>query len=84
MPGMMRVAIAVETDADGDIHPAVYVRRDGEVEEHLLRSTPTHDYLGAEHRQELVVQHVADHARVDREGERQERGREQAGAGERH
>ena len=48
------IAIAVETDADGDIHPAVYVRRDGEVEEHLLRSTPTHDYLGADHRQELT------------------------------
>ena len=47
------VAIAVETDPSGDIHPAVYVRRDGEVEEHLLRSSPTHDYLGAEHRREL-------------------------------
>jgi len=47
------IAIAVETDPSGDIHPAVYVRRDGEVEEHLLRSSPTHDYTGAEHKREL-------------------------------
>ena len=49
------IAIAVETDATGDIHPAVYVRRNGEVEEHLLGSTPTHDYLGAEHRRQLTA-----------------------------
>lgn len=48
------VAIAVETDPTGDIHPAVYVRRDGEVHEHLLPSAPTHDYTGTEHRSLLT------------------------------
>ena len=47
------VAIAVETDPTGDIHPAVYVRRGNEVAEHLLPSAPTHDYRGAEHRAQL-------------------------------
>ena len=47
------VAIAVETDPSGDIHPAVYVRRDGDVHEHLLPPAPTHDFRSAEHRRQL-------------------------------
>ncbi|MDQ4065949.1 MAG: NAD(P)-binding domain-containing protein [Actinomycetota bacterium] len=44
------IAIAVETDAEGDIHPAVYVRRSGQVEEHLLPSSVLHTYETGEHR----------------------------------
>lgn len=44
------VAIAVENDGTGDIHPAVYVRSRGRVEEHLLPSSPFHDYETGEHR----------------------------------
>ena len=44
------IAVAVETDATGDIHPAVYVRRAGQVEEHLLPSSVLHTYETGEHR----------------------------------
>jgi hypothetical protein len=47
------VAITVETDARGDIHPAVYVRRHGDVAEHLLPSDPLHRFETAAHRREL-------------------------------
>jgi thioredoxin reductase len=47
------VAVAVETDADGDIHPAVYVRRGGRVQEYLLPSDQQHDFAGPEHRAQL-------------------------------
>jgi len=43
------VAVAVETDAEGDIHPAVYIRRGGHVEEHTLPSSPLLDFTSAEH-----------------------------------
>ena len=42
--GTDAVAIAVETDATGDIHPAVYLRRDGRVDERLLESEPLLDF----------------------------------------
>jgi thioredoxin reductase len=44
------VAIAIEIDAAGDIHPAVYVRHEGNVEEHLFPSTSMHDYRTGDHR----------------------------------
>lgn len=44
------VAVAVETDPSGDIHPALYLRRSGTVSEHLLASDPLHDFESAEHR----------------------------------
>lgn len=44
------IAIAIETDAEGDIHPAVYIRRAGQVEEHLLSSSVLHTYETGEHR----------------------------------
>jgi thioredoxin reductase len=47
------VAITVETDARGDIHPAVYVRRHGRVAEHLLPSDPLHRFETAAHRREV-------------------------------
>jgi hypothetical protein len=47
------VAVTVETDPEGDIHPAVYVRRDGSVREHQLVSDPLNRFDGEEHRREL-------------------------------
>ena len=49
------VAIAMETDADNDTHPAVYVRRGGRVDEHLLPSDPLNEYEGPEHRGQLAA-----------------------------
>jgi thioredoxin reductase len=51
--GQDSVAVTVETDAEGDIHPALYVRRSGQVTEHLLPSNPMRDYETAEHRAQL-------------------------------
>jgi hypothetical protein len=48
------VAVAVETDDGGDIHPALYVRRGGRADEHLLPSDPLLDFRGAEHRAQLT------------------------------
>jgi thioredoxin reductase len=47
------IAMAVETDAEGDIHPAVYIRRGGRVEEHTLSSSPMLDHETAEHAAQL-------------------------------
>ena len=47
------VAVTIETDGRGDIHPAVYVRRGGNVDEHLLASNPLLDFETAEHRAQL-------------------------------
>jgi len=47
------VALAVETDGEGDIHPAVYVRRGGKVDEHILASNALLDFETAEHRSQL-------------------------------
>ena len=45
------VAITVETDDTGDIHPAVYVRRHGRVDtDDVLDASPLHDYRTDEHR----------------------------------
>jgi thioredoxin reductase len=49
------VAITMETDAAGDIHPAVYVRRGPEVSEHLLPSAHFHAYETEEHRLQLTA-----------------------------
>lgn len=44
------VAITVETDDRGSIHPAVYVRRGGRVDgDAVLDPHPLHDFRGAEH-----------------------------------
>ena len=52
--GLDAVAVTIETDASGDIHPAVYVRRGGRVEELLLPSNQMHDHRTPEHRQMLT------------------------------
>jgi len=53
-PGPDAVAVAVETDATGDIHPAVYVRRTGRVTEHLLPSHPLHQFETMDHERQLA------------------------------
>ena len=47
------VAAAVEMDETGDVHPCVYVRRQGKVDEHVLQGAPMHDFTSAEHRAQL-------------------------------
>ena len=48
------IAITLETDEEGDIHPAIYVRRDGRVREHLVPSDLLHDFRGDEQRKALT------------------------------
>jgi hypothetical protein len=53
--GAASVAIAIETDDTGDIHPAVYVRDQGRpAVETLLSSQPMHDFRTADNRAQLV------------------------------
>ena len=47
------VAAVIETDETGDVHPCLYIRRGGKVEEHILASAPLHDFTGPEHRAQL-------------------------------
>jgi thioredoxin reductase len=49
------VAVAVEADPQGAIYPAVYVRRDNVVTEHLLPPNPLLDFETAEHRAQLTA-----------------------------
>lgn len=51
--GADSAAITIETDTSGDIHPALYVRRDGEVAEHLLGSDPLRNFDTDGHRAQL-------------------------------
>ena len=48
------VAVTVELDSRGTIHPVVYVRRGGAVLEHALDPHPLHDYTGEDYRRELA------------------------------
>jgi thioredoxin reductase len=48
------VAISVELDSGGTIHPVLYLRRDGSVTEHPLAPHPLHDYTGAEYAREVA------------------------------
>jgi thioredoxin reductase len=52
--GPPAVAITIETDAAGDLHPAVYVRRAGKVEEHLMDGHALHDFETPDHRNRLA------------------------------
>jgi thioredoxin reductase len=54
-PGKDAVAVAVETDGSGDIHPAAYVRREGGVEERLLPGGPLLRFDTEEHAAELAL-----------------------------
>jgi len=49
------VAVAVEANANGEIYPAVYVRKGNGVTEHLLPSNPLLDFETAEHKAELTA-----------------------------
>lgn len=49
------VAITVETDDQGDIHPAVYTRRDGKVAENVLVSNPLLTFDTGEHHAQLTT-----------------------------
>ena len=48
------VAIAVEANAAGELYPAVYVRKDNAITEHLLPADPLLDFETAEHRRQLA------------------------------
>lgn len=54
-PGADAVAVTIETDETGDIHPAAYVRRSGKVDEHLLPGGPLLDFGTEEHRRHLAA-----------------------------
>jgi thioredoxin reductase len=47
------VAATVETSEQGEIRPAVYVRREGQVTERILDGDPLLDFATAEHRKQL-------------------------------
>jgi hypothetical protein len=47
------VAVSVEVDAKGEIHPGVYVRRDGQTSEHVLAGDPLLNFERDRHRAEL-------------------------------
>jgi thioredoxin reductase len=47
------VAVAVEMNADGEVYPAVYVRRGGEIAERLLPPQRLNDYRGPDYEREL-------------------------------
>ncbi len=44
------IAIALESDQTGAVYPALYCRRGGRIEEHLLEPHPLLDFEGAEYR----------------------------------
>ena len=48
------VAAAVEANPAGELYPAIYVRRNNAVTEHLLPSNPLLDFETAEHRKQLA------------------------------
>ncbi len=51
--GSDAVAVAVETDDRNDIHPSVYCRRQGRVDEHVLDGNVLHDFRTTEHHNQL-------------------------------
>lgn len=53
-PGPDAAAIVLETDATGDHHPAVYVRRGGRVTEHVLPGDPLLAFERSDHRAQLA------------------------------
>jgi hypothetical protein len=48
------LAITTETDDTHDIHPALYVRRNGRVDEHLLAGDVLLDFRGADQRAHVM------------------------------
>jgi thioredoxin reductase len=49
------IALTIEADGTGAIYPAVYLRADGRVEEHLLPVHPLLDFRTSEHREQLAA-----------------------------
>jgi hypothetical protein len=49
------VAVTVESNAQGEIYPAVYVRRQGSVSEHLLSPDLLHDFRTPGYERELAA-----------------------------
>jgi len=54
-PGPPAAAVTVEVDPSGTVVPALYVRRDGHVDEHLLAPHPLRRFDGDEQRSELTA-----------------------------
>jgi len=52
-PGRQSVAVTVEMSAEGQISPAVYVSRDGDVTEHLMEPHHLNDFEGEPYRRVL-------------------------------
>ncbi len=52
-PGPDAAAAVVVTDPEGRHHPAVYLRRDNQVTEHMLPPDPILNFEGVEHRAQL-------------------------------
>jgi thioredoxin reductase len=48
------VALTIEADGTGAIYPAIYLRREGGIEEHLLPPNPLLDFRTSEHREQLA------------------------------
>ena len=53
-PGPEACAVTVEHTAEGEMRPALYVRREGRVEEHAMATNELLDFETAEHRAELA------------------------------
>lgn len=53
--GPNAAALTVETNADGEHHPTVYLRKDGRVSEHALPADPLLSFEGERQRSELVA-----------------------------
>lgn len=54
-PGADAAAVVVETDPAGQHHPAVYIRRGGQVTAHELPSAPLLNFEGPDHRLALTA-----------------------------
>lgn len=54
-PGPDAVAVVLETDQTGDHHPAIYIRRDGRVTEHVLPPDPLYNFETPEHYAHLTA-----------------------------
>ncbi|HET9681530.1 MAG TPA: NAD(P)-binding domain-containing protein [Candidatus Limnocylindrales bacterium] len=51
--GPNAIAMTIEADGTGSIYPVLYVRRDGQTEEHALDPDPLHDYERPAYRKDV-------------------------------
>lgn len=54
-PGPDAAAVVLETDQHGDNHPAVYVRRNNQVTEHVLDGDPLLNFQSSRHEKQLAA-----------------------------